>query len=447
VYDGLNRRLQTTQQTVTNGTLVGTAMTLKSSYDPEVEFLELAVTSPTARYWKVHGPDLNGRYGGLQGTGGLEAVYNAASGVTTSILNDTYGTAQASLTQSGSNWTGSFNAVTGSGYGTAPGGLAAVPMDGGRDLASVIAWRGHYVDGTGYYYMGMRYYAPESGTFLSADPLGHAACMDLYSYCNGDPVNNLDPDGRIATGFGGGAIKGDYYKPQNTSQAIGQFLGQVGVGFTPAGILGDIRDVTAAYGDIQNDGWSWGSGTNLVLGAVGVIPGIGDIFKGAGKATLRTVTEGSQEVRTIDRAAVFSDAPPVNLSEFGNAAENALATGKNQAVFWSGVGKPGVPGYDVAMQWAAKNGGATLESTMAARGVKLPVWDSKNPAVVAAWEKAAADFASGASGHVRVLQADTVGVKSIWGRIEYKALQSNPNVQSIRSVHPETGAEFLLWLR
>jgi hypothetical protein len=136
--------------------------------------------------------------------------------------------------------------------------------------------------------------------------------MDLYSYCNGDPVNNLDPDGRIATGFGGGAIKGDYYKPQNTSQAIGQFLGQVGVGFTPAGILGDIRDVTAAYGDIQNDGWSWGSGTNLVLGAVGVIPGIGDIFKGAGKATLRTVTEGSQEVRTIDRAAVFSDAPPVN---------------------------------------------------------------------------------------------------------------------------------------
>ena len=58
VYDGLNRRLQTTQQAVTNGAFVGAPMTLKSSYDPEVEFLELAVMSPTARYWKVHGPDL-----------------------------------------------------------------------------------------------------------------------------------------------------------------------------------------------------------------------------------------------------------------------------------------------------------------------------------------------------------------------------------------------------
>jgi RHS repeat-associated protein len=161
----------------------------------------------------VHGPDLNGKYGGLQGTGGLEAVYNGATGVTTSIMNDTYGSAQVSLTQSGSTWVGSFNAVTGSGYGTAPGGLAGVPMDGLRDLGSVIAWRGHYVDGTGYYYMGMRYYAQDTGEFLSADPLGHAACMDLYSYASGDPVNRLDPDGRWAgvddaVAMGGGALVG-----------------------------------------------------------------------------------------------------------------------------------------------------------------------------------------------------------------------------------------------
>lgn len=200
VYDGLNRRLQTMQQTVTSGTLTGTALTLKSSYDPEVEFLELAVTSPTARYWKVHGPDLNGKYGGLQGTGGLEAVYNGATGVTTSILNDTYGTAQVTVTASGSTASYVFNSVTGSGYGSAPGGVAPVPIDATHDLGNVIAWRGHYVDGTGYYYMGMRYYAQDTGEFLSPDPLGHAACMDLYSYCNGDPVNNLDPDGRCIEG-------------------------------------------------------------------------------------------------------------------------------------------------------------------------------------------------------------------------------------------------------
>jgi hypothetical protein len=36
------------------------------------------------------------------------------------------------------------------------------------------------------------------GRFLSADPLGHAATMDLYSFAGGDPVNRFDPDGRFA---------------------------------------------------------------------------------------------------------------------------------------------------------------------------------------------------------------------------------------------------------
>jgi hypothetical protein len=44
--------------------------------------------------------------------------------------------------------------------------------------------------------MGARYYEPKSGRFLSPDPLGHDASLSLYDYCNGDPVNGLDPDGR-----------------------------------------------------------------------------------------------------------------------------------------------------------------------------------------------------------------------------------------------------------
>jgi filamentous hemagglutinin len=169
----------------------------------------------------------------------------------------------------------------------------------------------------------------------------------------------------------------------------------------------------------------------------------------AQQAAESSAAKQSVAANATARAAAQPEASTLDKVKLpcAEAAENALATGRNQAVFWSGVGKPGVPGYDVAMQWAAKNGGATLESTMAARGIKLPVWDAKNPAVVAAWEKASADFVRGASGHVRVLQADTVGVNSIWGRIEYKSLQSNPNVQSITSVHPETSAEFLLWSR
>ena len=200
VYDGLGRRLQTSQQTVTGGTPTGTALVIKSSYDPEVEFLEVAVTVGTQRNWLVHGPDLNGRYGSLQGTGGLEAVYNAATNTTMPVVLDSYGHAAATVTGSLLTW----NPVKSSGYGTAAGSSAAQPLDTSRDFGTALAWRGRYIDGTGFYYMGARYYEPTSGTFLSADPLGHSASMSLYDYCNGDPVNGLDPDGR----FGKGATSG-----------------------------------------------------------------------------------------------------------------------------------------------------------------------------------------------------------------------------------------------
>jgi hypothetical protein len=53
------------------------------------------------------------------------------------------------------------------------------------------------VDPTGLVNLGARHYDPERGVFLSPDPMGHAASVSLYDYANGDPVNNLDPDGRF----------------------------------------------------------------------------------------------------------------------------------------------------------------------------------------------------------------------------------------------------------
>jgi hypothetical protein len=50
-----------------------------------------------ARIWKVYGPDLNGRYGGLQGTGGLEAVILDADGTTTGVINDQFGDGVATV--------------------------------------------------------------------------------------------------------------------------------------------------------------------------------------------------------------------------------------------------------------------------------------------------------------------------------------------------------------
>lgn len=66
-------------------------------------------------------------------------------------------------------------------------------------------YAGHVADaGTGLNYMQQRYYDSLLGTFLSADPvtpLGRGSGQfNRYRYANGNPVKNVDPDGRHCTG-------------------------------------------------------------------------------------------------------------------------------------------------------------------------------------------------------------------------------------------------------
>ena len=95
------------------------------------------------------------------------------------------------------------------------------------------------------YYMGARYYDPVEGRFISADPLGHGASMSLYDYCNGDPVNGLDPDGRCKQGYSAGWSNGDgsfagTYDPSQSSSEVGY-----GAGWLVGGALGDVNAMFA----------------------------------------------------------------------------------------------------------------------------------------------------------------------------------------------------------
>lgn len=186
-YDALGRRLQTVHSPTG-----AVATTITSYYDPQVEFGEVGVSVNGVRTWKVLGPDLNGGYGSLQGIGGLEGeVREDGSGL--GAVGDWFGNVAASVVGTQVVW----SATRVSGYGPVAG--YAAPLLGGESYVSQVSlWRTRRMDPTGFYWLGARYYDPIAGRFISCDPFGHEASWDLYSYANGDPVNYLDPDGRLA---------------------------------------------------------------------------------------------------------------------------------------------------------------------------------------------------------------------------------------------------------
>ncbi len=212
-FDGFGRRIQTTYTPVVKDTPVTEKTeSIASYYDPNVEFLEIGVKvndKPTT--WKAYGVDKDGTHGGLQGLGGLEAIIE--SNKTYSIINDAFGNVVTTYdgteikrvpTQAGS-------------YGPLPGSLA-LPLSAERGLHEAIHWQGRYIDPTGYIHIGKREFNPANGTWISADPLGHAASWSLHSYANGNPIEYTDPTGRIATKFAQDTgLKDAYYSVGDTA--------------------------------------------------------------------------------------------------------------------------------------------------------------------------------------------------------------------------------------
>ena len=43
----------------------------------------------------------------------------------------------------------------------------------------------------------MRWYDAETGRWLSKDPIGISDGLNLYAFCEEDPVNHRDPDGNV----------------------------------------------------------------------------------------------------------------------------------------------------------------------------------------------------------------------------------------------------------
>ena len=78
--------------------------------------------------------------------------------------------------------------------------LAGNLLSTSTDLTRFL-YRGEQTDATGQQYLRARYYNPANGRFNRLDPfagnLNDPQSLHKYLYAHGDPVNGMDPSGRI----------------------------------------------------------------------------------------------------------------------------------------------------------------------------------------------------------------------------------------------------------
>lgn len=461
VYDGLGRRLRTIQTPVaTNVVYSLQTLAIDSFFDPQVEFQEVAVAVDGMRTWNVLGPDTIGRFGGMQGVGGLEATIREADGLTTPVLNDYFGNVLATVSGTNVNW----SPIRVASYGPVLGYQAPL-LNLSVPLAETDVWRSRRIDPSGFYWLGARYLDSLSGRFLSPDPLGHSASMDLYSAFQNDGINYFDSDGRVgkATGrFVGDTLNGlgrllsdAYYSvgyaavypfsPETADAWYGNPARHLANTVTGTGQA--VYDVAAmatyaAVSEVDNDAayrWYGASMNRLAQLAP-------SLYGGEDNSTTYKLTYG-----TLNAATFFLGGESGQLGRFsrlegvGDAASAAerlaaeesafdstlnkvktldFSTPPSGAVFYSGPGQGAR-----AAAFAERTGGMTIEMTQGGRQLMAdPVFQSLSPSQqYQVWQAASTPFAQGASGGVNAF-INGARATGTFRTIEEPIFTANPNV-------------------
>ena len=149
------------------------------------------------------------------------------------IHNDKLGTPQALTNESGQVvWTAAYD----------PFGKATVnedPDNDGNGVTFNLRQPGQYEDvETGLFYNLNRHYSPDTGRYISSDPIGLEGGLNTYTYVEGNPINATDPTGEntvtsgIKFGSNAGTVIGSFFGPAGAAagRVIGAGVG-AGIGF------------------------------------------------------------------------------------------------------------------------------------------------------------------------------------------------------------------------
>jgi len=228
----------------------------------------------------------------------------------------------------------------------------------GADLHQPMRLAGHYLDAeTGLHYSSARYYDPHLGRYLSLDPLFLEGGGDnFYAYCNGDPINGIDPTGEfifcailigaaIGAAIGGGI---EYYRQKQTGKAVDGFK------VAKAALIGGaIGVIGGGVGAVVEAGVAAGTaGTILGKSALGTMAATGFLSGAAG-----SVAEQCTGAAMVDNAL-----PPLEI------ATQAATDGVIGAVIGlTGFGVLGVLAPRVRKGYRAAKGTLTERKVQLAR--------------------------------------------------------------------------------
>lgn len=295
-------------------------------------------------------------------------------------------------------------------YDYAPYGAAVASMS---PAPSGPGYTGHVNDpDSGLVYMQARFYDPVLGRFLSVDSVapsaGSLSGFNRYAYANNNPIVNMDPDGRQSTddicmgnaqceGGGGDPYAGHFYAQDQIASAMQE---------------SGAQDQQSTNGSSPTGSSSHFSSTLIATMTITMIVG------GGPEDPLADIAVAIEDV-----AAGSAEVLPAVVSGTSEVAAEATPS-----AFWSG----GDAARAAAEDWAAANGGATLEMTAEGQATEAATqgadWLTE---ARPAWVSASRNFANSAAGDVHVFQSGVVSTQSVWATTEYPALMANPNVARI----------------
>ncbi len=192
-----------------------------------------------------------------------------------------------------------------------------------------IRYRGYYYDvETGLYYLNARYYSPEWRRFISPDAAEYIDPetpngLNLYAYCNNDPVNLVDPSGHEALPnwlkwvIGGVAFTGAVA----LTILSGGSLVPVFIGMASSIVLGGLIEGTVSaingasfsqgFWNGAADGAMWGGIFALASSIVGFVKNIG-LIKSRGVV----IGKGMDRVGFVADQAALSKYSPMKGYNF-----------------------------------------------------------------------------------------------------------------------------------